>query len=359
MIVHGVLSLDVGGLERIVISLAKYVASRGEPVAVVCVERPGALANELESIGVKVVSLNKPSGRYPSHIDAAEKVLRELQPRVLHTHQIGAAWYLAPAAKRLGLHVVHTEHGNPFARASSWGDCLKLRWLMRRAAKSIDAFATVSPEIAKAVTRYRTVPASKVSIIPNGSAVVEPTRNREEIRSSHGIPQDAYVIGTVGRLHEVKRQEILLIIASAFGDWVLLVGDGPEKARLERFASDLGIADRVVFAGYQPQPIDFLAAMDVFALTSRSEGFPVSLLEAWAAKLPVVVSAVGGLPAIVDHEKNGLLVPPSEIRAYGTAFVRLRSDRPFAAELAAAGHRKLLENYTLDRMAGRYESLYR
>ena len=94
-------------------------------------------------------------------------------------------------------------------------------------------------------------------------------------------------------------------------------------------------------------------------VTSRSEGFPVSLLEAWAVGLPVVVSAVGGLPAIVAHEKNGLLVPPQEIKAFGSAFVRLRAQPLLAADLAAAGHRELLEHYTLDRMAERYESLYR
>jgi glycosyltransferase involved in cell wall biosynthesis len=360
MIVHGVLSLDVGGLERIVVSLAKYVVARGEAVTVVCVERPGALAPELESIGVKVVSLNKPPGRYASYIVTAEKVLRELQPRVLHTHQIGAAWYLAPAAKRLSVRVVHTEHGNPFARATSWLETMNLRHLMHRTAKSIDAFAAVSPEIAKTITRFRTVPAAKVTVVPNGIAIVEPTRSRDKIETSLSIPQGMFIIGSVSRLNEVKRQDILLrAVAKVTNAWVILVGDGPERDSLERLAEELGIRSRVIFAGYQPQPADFLAAMDVFALTSRSEGFPVSLLEAWAARVPVIVSATGGLRSIVRDGETGWLVPVGDVDAFAAAFEKVRSNRNQSRELAAAGHRELLEHYTLDRMTERYESLYR
>lgn len=357
MIVHGVLSLDIGGLEKIVVSLAKQTRDS----AVICIEKPGALAGELEAAGVSVKSLDKPPGRAKSFIDDAEAMLLRLKATVVHTHQVGAACYLAPAAKRLNLRVVHTEHGNPFTRATSWGQWLRIRARMRLTGRSIDTFAVVSPEIASAVTRWFTVPQAKVTVVPNGIAVTPPVLTRKEIRDSLGIPHEAFVIGTVGRLHEVKQQDILISAAGKLKDvTVLLVGEGPERARLEGLARRINA--NVLFAGHQPQPANFLQAMDVFTLTSRSEGFPVSLLEAWSVKLPVIVHAVGGLPAIVDHEVNGVL-----IRAEGSSPLEsrlawecelMRSDPVRARKLGNAGCEKLERHYTLEQMSNRYRQLY-
>lgn len=350
MIAHGVLSLDVGGLERIVVALARESA---EPSMVICVERPGDLAGE-----ANVRCLDKPPGRDAAYIDRAEALLRELQPRVVHTHQIGAAWYLAPAAKRLGLRVIHTEHGNPFARSLSHWQSLKLRLLMRQTAKAIDVFTCVSPDIAVAVTRWGTVPKHKVRVIPNGIVLVPPTRGRLDMRKQLGIAAEAFVIGSVGRLNEVKRQDLLLHAVSQSGTnaTVLLVGDGPEQASLERLAEALKL--RVIFAGYQPLPIDYLEAMDVFTLTSRSEGFPVSLLEAWSVKLPVVVSNVGGLPAIIRNGETGVLIPPADAPAFAHAFRQLHREPTLRTKLGAAGHSELLRKYTMDRMLEAYRTLY-
>lgn len=349
MIVHGVLSLAVGGLERIVVALAKH-----ENAAVVCVESPGELAGE-----VTAYCLHKPPGRDAAYIAKAESLLRELRPSVLHTHQIGAAWYLAPAAKRLGIRVVHTEHGNPFARSHSWREWFKLRLLMRQATKNIDAFAAVSSEIAEAVMRYRTV--RNATVVPNGIEIVNPTMSREAIRDSLGIPQSAFVIGTVGRLNEVKQQDVLLRAASVVKHFtILLVGDGPELPKLEALAKSFGV--RAVFAGYQSQPVNYLQAMDVFALTSRSEGFPVSLLEAWSCKLPVVVNAVGGLPAIVDHGVNGLLVkdpyPLTLDAAFTLQFCELIANPERCRALGEAGFATLQREYTFEKMVERYRRLY-
>src|SRR5262249_6549454 len=118
--------------------------------------------------------------------------------------------------------------------------------------------------------------------------------------------------GTVGRLNEVKCQDLLLrafaqVVVASPQTRLLLVGDGPMRGDLERLADQLGVAESVHFAGYQAQPERFLAIMDVFALTSRMEGLPLAILEAWAAGLPVVASAVGGVPDLIEHSRTGLL----------------------------------------------------
>jgi glycosyltransferase involved in cell wall biosynthesis len=364
-ILHGVLSLDVGGLERLVIGLIRVAQRAGHRVNVLCVERPGQLATEAEAAGAAVLCLRKPWGRHPEFIDKAGQHLRELRPDVVHTHQIGAAWYLGPAARALGIPVLHTEHGNQFARGHGWRKTVAARLLYRRAASFVGRFCCVSADIASAVTRWRTIPRAKVEVIPNGieTDASGDLPSPDQVRQSLGIPLGAPVVGTIGRLNEVKRQDLLIRavaeLRTTFPDiWLVLVGDGPERANLERLAAERGMADRVRFTGYQSCPEQFLRMMSVFALTSRSEGFPVSLLEAWAASVPVVCSAVGGIPALIAHGRNGLVFPAGDHEALVAALAGVLGDRESARRFGSAGRRTLFERYSLARVADEYERRY-
>jgi glycosyltransferase involved in cell wall biosynthesis len=357
-VVHGVLSLDVGGLERVVVALVREGVRRGQRVTVACVEKPGTLADQARKAGAGVVSLDKPPGRRAEYVEKATELLTRLNPDAVHTHQIGAAWYLGPWAAENRVPVVHTEHGNQFARQSGTGEVLKARLLYRRTAHWITRFCCVSAEIAAAVTRWWTVPKGIVEVVPNGIALDPPPGlpSREQVRESLGIPASAKVVGTVGRLTEVKRQDRLLRAVAALPDvWLLVVGDGDERANLEQLAGELGVADRTQFAGYQPQPEAYLRAMDVFALSSRSEGFPVSLLEAWAAGVPVVSTAVGGIPDVVTDGADGLLVPNGDGPELADALRRAL----VMPELAVNGLRTVRERYSLDVVAAGYEARYR
>lgn len=366
-IVHGVLSLDVGGLERIVLNLTRTVIRQGNRVSILCIEKPGTLAAEAEALGVSVRSLGKPAGRHPDFVVRAKTVLSEWKPDVIHSHQIGAAWYLGRAARQVGrLPVLHTEHGNEFSRAANWRQSLKSRLFMHQTAKLIDRFCCVSAEIARAVTRWRTVPKSKVEVIANGIDTdwSDNLPSPEAVRASLGISTSARVIGTVGRLAEVKRQDLLIRAIATLKDRfpevrLLFVGDGDERFRLESLAKTLNVTDRVHFAGYQSRPEQFLRAMDIFALTSRSEGFPVSLLEAWVAGLPIVCSAVGGIPDVVTHERNGLLFPSGDETALVAHFTRLLNDPAFGRLLGDDGNRTVRNLYSLNRVADVYEQHYR
>jgi len=366
-VVHGVLSLDVGGLERIVVDLIRAGRQAGHRVSVVCIERPGHLAAEASRLGADIRSLDKPPGRMPETVGRAATLLSDLNPDVLHTHQIGALWYLGQAARISGrISVLHTEHGNHVALSLNLARRLKTRMIINRAARLAGLFCCVSGDIARAVTRLRTVPRSKVKVVTNGICT-ETFIGRGEsptVRQDLGIQPGAKVIGTIGRLTEVKRQDLLL---SAFAQLLiqfseirlLLVGDGPERARLEEKAMVLGIKDRVHFVGYQSNPELFLQAMDVFVLTSRSEGLPVSLLEAWAAGLPVISSAVGGISKLVTNGKTGVLFPSGDLEALVIAIQSVLANPDFATNLGRCGRAVVVEQYSLERMAAEYEHLYR
>jgi glycosyltransferase involved in cell wall biosynthesis len=365
-VAHAVLSLDVGGLERVVLALIREGRRRGQRVSVVCVEKPGALADDARAAGAEVVSLDKSPGRRAEYVGRAADLLARLRPNVVHTHQIGAAWYLGPGAAARQIPVLHTEHGNQFARDGGWAARLKSRLFYHRASRWVGRFCCVSAEIAAAVTRWGTVPRKLVEVVPNGidTAVADGLPTPAEAKAAIGLPPDAVVVGTVGRLNEVKRQDRLLRAAAELRPRfptlrLVIVGDGPERSHLETLAGELGLADITTFAGFQPKPELYLRAMDVFALTSRSEGFPVSILEAWAVGVPVVCTAVGGIPDVVADGETGLLVPQEDVAGLTTALARPLADREFAAKLSAAGAEAVRRKYSLTSVAAEYERTYR
>jgi glycosyltransferase involved in cell wall biosynthesis len=196
-------------------------------------------------------------------------------------------------------------------------------------------------------------------------AVYAATGSAAEVRSSLGIPPGALVIGTVGRLAEVKRQDLLIRAFAALcalgkhaNTWLVIVGDGPERPRLEQLAARLGVSERTIFTGYQPQPQRFYQAMDLFALTSRHEGLPLSLLEAWASGLPVVVSAVGALPQTVAHGLTGMLFESGDQTALTETLEGLLDSPAWMSQLGRRGRQQVLHKYSLSRMADNYEGHY-
>lgn len=364
-VTHAALSLDVGGLERLVLEMVKVGRRKDHRVSVLCLERAGTLAAAAEAEGAEVVALDKPPGRTPALGGRIAEVIRRLRPDVIHTHQVGALWYVGNAVS--GVPMLHTEHTDTAVLRPGLVRTFKSRALLTLAARHAGAFCCVSDSVARSVRRWSTVPARKVCVVANGIDVDHFAGHRSlgtTTRHSLGIPLGRTVIGTVGRLNEVKCQDLLLKAVAAMSPalaepHVVLVGDGPERQRLTRLAAELGLADRTHFCGYQPNPERFMAAMDVFVLSSRTEGLPLSLLEAWAVGVPTVATAVGGIPAIVRSGTDGLLVPFGDVHAMSDAIGRLLNDAAFALRLADAATRTVRAQYSLDRMNATYERLYR
>jgi glycosyltransferase involved in cell wall biosynthesis len=359
-VAHVVLSLDCGGLERVVVDLVREGLSLGQRQAVICLERPGTLAASVEALGAPLFCLDKRPGLRPGLIRSLRTTLLAWQPDAIHTHQIGALFYAGPAAKLTGgPPLVHTEHGKHYAARP------RNRWLGRLAGRWADRFFCVSADIAREVEECRVVPRRKIEVVPNG---IDTDRFRlaptAAVRSEFGIPAGAPIVGTVGRLSEIKCQDLLIrafarLRTSLPGAHLLLVGDGPLREDLQRLAAELGLRGAVHFAGYQARPERYLRAMDIFALTSRSEGLPLAVLEAWAAGVPVVASAVGGLPELIDHGRNGLLFRSGDEAALTAALGAVLSEPGCGRRVARAGQELARERYDVRVMASRYEGHYR
>jgi glycosyltransferase involved in cell wall biosynthesis len=363
-VAHVVISLDVGGLERLVLDLARQGRRLGQKVSVICLERRGVLAEQVEAAGAQVVCLNKTPGLRPAMVGRIRAVLAELKPDVVHTHQIGALLYAGPAAQRQGVPaVVHTEHINNIAKPTTRFRRARVRVLWWFAARFARRFFCVSDDIAAAAKTY--VPEAKVVVIANGidTTGFDDVSHRERVRTRFDIPTDAPVIGTVGRLNEVKSQDLLIRAFTRVREvhpnaHLLLVGDGPRKEALELLAAELRLADCVHFAGYQAQPQQCLHAMDLFALPSRLEGMPLAILEAWAARLPVVASSVGGVPKLIENGRTGLLFESGDQPALESMLLQLIKDPSFASRLAGAGRAEVEVRYESRRTAMDYQNNY-
>jgi sugar transferase (PEP-CTERM/EpsH1 system associated) len=362
-VTHLVLSLDNGGLERVVLELVRGGVGGGHDVSVICLERPGMLAGDVRNAGAAVHCLDKSPGIRPRIASGISRLLRRLRPHVIHTHQIGALAYAGPAAYWCGIPVVtHTEHGKHYS--NRW----KTRLLGRVASRFAHQVCCVSEDILQEVISQGVAPSTKCRFIPNGidtSRFSQPSHSVGSLRTRAGVPADAIVVGTVGRLTEIKNQSSLLrafaALLATFATipfHLLIVGDGPEWQNLNQLADQLGIRNAVTFAGYQSQPELYLGLMDIFALSSRSEGMPLAVLEAWAAGLPVVATSVGGVPRLIEHGKTGLLVEFDNIGEMTASIAQLATNPELRDQLGRVGQQLVGESYGSQKMCDNYQQVY-
>ncbi len=359
-VIHVVLSLECGGLERIVLNLVRDGHQLGQRLAVLCLERPGVLAREAESLGARILCAKKPPGLQPALPRRIEALLKQVNPHVVHTHQVGALFYAAPAACQARIPIlVHTEHGKHYAMR------LRTRLLGRLSQRHVARFFCVSRDIAAEVTKYGIVPRRKVYVLPNGIDTDRFCRrfDRNAVRESLGIPSSAWIVGTVGRLDEIKRQDSLIRAFAKLSLRVpeahlLLVGDGPQRGYLHSVCEQFAVGKSVHFVGYQPRPERYLQIMDAFALTSRAEGMPLVILEAWAAGIPVVASNVAGIGEMINHGHTGMIYEPNDDAALVEALYCLRTDDRAAKEMAESARHRVESLFTARRMAAEYQRHY-
>ncbi len=238
--------------------------------------------------------------------------------------------------------------------------------LHRATAPLADAFACVSAASLDFAARREGVDRARAVVIPNG---IDPQDlagrpAKAAARRALGLPGDAWVFGTLGRLHEQKGQAYLLDAAARLKTHlpravILLAGYGPLETALKDQARRLGIADRVRFLGYRPDVPLLLSAMDVFVLPSLWEGMSNAILEAMAAELPVVATSVDGNVEQVAEGETGFLVPPADAASLAEAMLRLARDATRAQEMGRRARARVEREFSLDRMTQSYVALYR
>jgi glycosyltransferase involved in cell wall biosynthesis len=344
-----VLSLGLGGQERLVVRMAHGLRARGHDPHVVTLTPGGALRADLE--GIRIHEVLRRDGFDPTLYAKLWRCFRQIRADVVHTHNAAPLVYAAPAARLAGARSIHTKHGD-FRYPK------RTLQLARIASRAVHHFVAVSPETAGAARRNERP--ARVVVIENGIPLdvfqSPPAGARERVRAELGLPLDAHVVGSVGRLVPEKDFPLLVrAMAPVLGEKMRLViaGDGPARSEIEAAIPE-NVCPFVVLTGARRDVPSVLAAFDVFASSSRTEGLPLAIPEAMSAGLPVVATAVGGVPGIVPPE-TGRLVQHGDAIALNDAILATLAD---ASEKGAAARAYASARFGEDRMMNEYLALY-
>jgi glycosyltransferase involved in cell wall biosynthesis len=359
VIAHVLSSFGRGGQERLAVDLARLQRAAGHEVLGISIA-PGAdgpMAAAFRAVGARPASIAKRARVDPSLPLRLAAHLRHHRVTVVHTHNPHALIYGAPAAWLAGAVSIHSKHGmNP--------DLQRRLWLRRAAAKLVDAYVAVTPTLATRAIEQRDCDPSRVHVIRNGIdiALFAPSRRaRDTMREELGIPDSAWVVATVGRLAPEKDQMLLVdAMAPLLGPnrRLVIVGDGAERDALRARIASIPGGRYVHMLGERDDIQAILAACDAFALTSRTEGLPLVLLEAMATGLPVLSTPVGGIPDLVKHQVTGFLCPVGECASLTGQLASLSTDEPLSREVGAAGRHEILQHYSVESTAKTYGALY-
>jgi glycosyltransferase involved in cell wall biosynthesis len=363
-IVHVVENLNRGGLERMVIDLVSMQQRQGHHCRVVCLFEAGALAHELEAQGIPVHACGKRRGPDLRALLRLRRALAASATEVLHTHNAVAHYHAVWASTGLGIErVVNTRHGMGANRNSR-----RREGLYRRALARTDAVALVCAAARDDAVRRDIVPTGKACVVPNGIRVEQflpaSPDHRARLRERLALPAQARLIGSVGRLNWTKDQANLIrafaaVLQRVADAVLLLIGDGELRAELEQLAASTVPDGSVRFLGDRSDVRELLPGLDLFALSSLSEGYSMALLEACASALPIVATAVGGNGEIVRDGDNGMLAPASDPGALAAAMVTLLEAPATAQALGVQGRTWVEAEGSLEHMAARYEVIYR
>lgn len=351
-------TLDQSGAEKQLTLLARSLPRERFAPQVIALTRGGPYQALLEDAGIPVTVIGK---RWKADVGAylrLKKTLRELRPQLVHTWLFAASTYTRLAlGKRPPCPVIVSERC-----VDSWKSPWQLRmdrWLMPRTACLVGNSTSVA-----AFYQQQGLPADRLRVIPNGVAPSTVTgMNGAAIRQHLRLPADAFIAGYVGRLAVQKRVNDLVWAVETLRQirpqfHLVLIGDGPERDRLERFAESIGCRENVHFLGHREDAAAWLPGFDAFALASSFEGMSNSLMEAMSIGLPVVVSDIPANRELVTHEQTGLMVKLGDGVGFMQFFRRLMDEPDLGPRLGAAAKQHMQDHFSVAKMVERYVELY-
>jgi sugar transferase (PEP-CTERM/EpsH1 system associated) len=366
-IAHVIFRLDMGGLENGLINLVNRLDEDVFDHAIVCLEEPTSFAERIATRNTKVYTVDKRPGKDPHVYLRLYRLLRQLRPDIVHTRNLATVDMTLPAFLARVPRRIHGEHGWDIGDLR--GTRSRHHTIRKICQPFIHRFVCVSRHLQEWLESVVGVPSSKIVCIANGVDTTRfaPRKGSDDSAVLGQLPNDAIVIGAVGRLVALKNHRLLI---GAFGKLLkaeprhraalrlAIVGDGPEHAALAEQARAAGLAEHVIFTGRRDDIDRLMRRFDIFALPSLNEGMSNTLLEAMAAGAAVVASNVGGNSELVTDEVSGLLVPSDDEAALVRSIRRYVTDPALRSRHASAARAEIEQRFSLDAMVAGYSSLY-
>ncbi len=361
----------VGGTERQAFLLSRELVRTGLDVTVVTQRYDPDLPQREVMDGVPVHRLG-PIGTSPFSVGLftlnSLRMIAKLKPDIVHAHMIASPAVIALAssawtgARSIVKAACSGEYGDVATSRRTWLGHHKLRWAVRK----MDRIICISQEIRKEMLSAGASPAGLVDI-PNAVDTerfrpLAEGREKESLKSRLNLVPGRWIL-YAARLTRQKRPDVLIEAfrrcATQLADWrLLLLGDGPERPRLQALIAQGGLEDRVVVAGNVSHPEDYYRASDLFVLSSEAEGLPNSLMEAMASGLPCIASRIGGATDLLQEEQSGLLVPAGDAAALALAINRIAGNPLLARKMGDNARRRIEDLCALPTVARRYKDLY-
>jgi len=294
-------------------------------------------------------------------------LMRRERPHIVHTHTATAGLLGRLAARLAGVPIIlHTFHGHVLHGyyGPLWSKALV--WMERFLAHLSDRIVTVSEGQRQELAGYGVAPLEKITVVPLGfelEDLLACESHRGELRRELGLADDNKLVGIVARLVPIKNHRLFLQAAQVVAEAMpqarfLVVGDGELREELEAYAGALGLGGRILFTGWRRDLGRLYADLDVVALTSINEGTPVSLIEAMAAGVPVVATAVGGVPDVVVDGETGYLVEAGDVKGMAQAIIELLRNPEKAKEMGQRGREAVYPRFDVQTLIANVKGLY-
>jgi glycosyltransferase involved in cell wall biosynthesis len=365
-------NLNVGGLEKVVVSLLDNLDRDRFTPHLICLDGAGEMAANLvdlpeenrlvldrtQAVRLPIVGVSVD----PTRLHRIRRFVRDRQIHVLHAHNVGPLVYAGVATRLIPMRrrpqIVYSDHNQLFSMDAA--RARRLRWYLKLA----DQVIAVSEDLQRTLTEQLHASPERVRVLYNG---VDSQRfaqtDRNKVRRELGIGEGEFVVGSAVRLFDYKGMDYLLdavpaVLAKAPATRFVIAGDGPARAGLVEKARGMGLGDRVMFIGHRSDIPDVVSSFDLYVLPSLTEGMPLALLEALAVGSPIVCTRVGGCPEVVEDGVNGYVVAPRDSAALGDRILRVSADPTFRAAVRERNMRKFSERFTLRSMVEGHARLF-
>lgn len=362
-VLHITYDMRIGGTEQVIKNLVEHSSSDKYKSFIYCLESPiGPWGQELAKTGVQISAGNRTPTLDLLLIRDIRNFIITNKINIVHCHQYTPFIYGLFASFFTSAHVIFTEHGRFYPDTYSW----KRKFLNPILERLTSNITCISIATKYALVEHENFSFDRINVIYNGIKDLSLELHSESIESfknKYDLSSDKTILGTVARLDPIKNQKMMISaferVLREFPNTILLiVGDGELRKELENHALLLGIKSSVIFTGYITHPLVAIKAIDIFLLSSLSEGASMTLLEAMSLSKPCVVTDAGGNPEIISDNETGYVTKNSDPVAFSEAIKRLLRSKTLQNKMGAKARLIFESRFSVKNMVAAYESIY-
>lgn len=359
-VMHVTYDMRIGGTEMVIKNIIEGNSDANIEMSIYCIEAPlGPWGEDLKASGTQITVEERQPGFDKSLISKIRRHIKDNDIDILHCHQYTPWVYGTLAAAFTKTKVIFTEHGRFYPDSTNW----KRRIVNPLLLTLTSRVTAISKATKDALSEFEFIPAHTIEVVYNGIEPLEVNTTKHETIRHLGLPNDAFIFGTVARMDPIKNQIMMVnafaeVTKSAANTYLVFVGDGEMRSTLESLVETLGLEDKVVFTGYQSNPKALIEAFDVFLLSSLSEGTSMTLLEAMSLKKPCVVTDAGGNAEVIRHNHNGFVCKNDNLGEFTENMLKIKNKEQIL-QFSSNAFTTFNQNFTVTGMLTKYQHLYR